>query len=335
VFAALFFLAVGWWGWRTGGPMDGRRLSRRALGFAVVWFGASIVPVSNVVFISPVLVAERNLYLPSVAAAVGVGYLLALLLRERRAAGLGVAALLVLLGSARTWQRTPVWNDTWGAFDALLEDFPEAGRAWFFRGEKLVAQRRFAEARRAYAVALGRMESDYAVASLVASRLMGMGSTHRDAAEFLLLRAWREEPEHYTAPGHLAVLYLNEGRHEEGELFARRAVERAPENADMHRVLAAHLSGLGRHAEAIEERERALALEEEERWTWWVWLARDYVATGDTSQALLSLDSASVRAPVAGPGRSQIDSIRAVWSGGPSPGDGPPPAAGSTGSARR
>lgn len=306
---ALFFLGVGLWGWRAGGPMEPDRLSPRALGFAVVWFGASILPASNIVFISPVVVAERNLYLPSVAAAVGLGYFLAALLRERRAAGLTVLTALVVLGAGRTWERNRVWVDSWTPFDVLFEDHPEASRAWFFQGERLARESRFPEARRAYAVALTLMDSDYSTASVVARRFMGMGPSYERVSEFLLLRAWEEQPAFYTAPGGLAILYLNQQRYEEGERFARAALERAPENPDVHRVLGAHLSGLGRPEEAIPHRIRAVELEDEPRPTWWFWLASDHAVVGDTGRALSALDSARSEAPAEGPVRTRIDSL--------------------------
>ena len=298
---ALGFLALGWWGWRTGGPLDhvsrGARSQRRVLGLAVVWFGVTILPAANIVFLSPVLVAERNLYLPSVGMAAAAGWLLAELLERRRQAGLLATAGVVGLMAARTVTRTPYWDNTEGLFADLLDRHPEAGRRWYFYGDRLFKDGRHAEARRAFAVLLLLTDSDYAMSADVGARLSAMDRASPRAAEFLLERAWQERPEHYTAPGYLAAHHLNHGQFREGEAAGRAAVLLAPENPDMHRVLAGLLSGQGRPAEAIPYRLNAIARGGGQPWTPWLWLAGDYAAVGDTTAALAALDSARVRAP--------------------------------------
>jgi tetratricopeptide (TPR) repeat protein len=267
------------------------------------------------VFLAPVLLAERNLYLPSAAVALGAGWALAALHRQRPWAAVAVTAVVVLAGGLRTWTRNPVWADSQAVFGALLEDHPEAGRAWLNHGEVLFAAGDHAAARRAFSVALNLLDSEYAPATQVASRLISMDEPSRRAGEFLLRRAWRERPEYFTAPGWLAILYLNEGRHREGEPAARAAIRVAPDHAEMHRILAAHLSGLGRYREAVAVRERALALRADAPWSWWVWLARDRARLGETLAARAALDSARSRAPEAA--RADIDRLEAELLGGP------------------
>jgi Flp pilus assembly protein TadD len=109
-----------------------RRAPAAAMGIA--WFGISISPVSNVLFASGVVLAERTLYLPSVGAAMIVGWAasaLALQLaavgrpaRTRRVFGwrptqlgrawrvIGAVGSLVLVAFAiRSWTRIAVWHD--------------------------------------------------------------------------------------------------------------------------------------------------------------------------------------------------------------------------------
>jgi hypothetical protein len=71
----------------------------------------------------------------------------------------------------------------------------------------------------------------------------------------------------------------------------------APENPDLHRVLAGLLSGQGRPAEAIPWRLSQIAQGGGGPWTSWFWLAGDYAAVGDSDAARAALDSARVRAP--------------------------------------
>jgi hypothetical protein len=55
----------------------------RIAGFGAGWFLLAISPVSNVFFVSGVLLAERTLYLPSVGLAAVTGWLFLRLARQR------------------------------------------------------------------------------------------------------------------------------------------------------------------------------------------------------------------------------------------------------------
>jgi tetratricopeptide (TPR) repeat protein len=295
----LTFLVLAWWAWRTGAPLAPGRSSRRVLGFAVVWFGITVLPAANIVFLSPVLVAERNLYLPSVGAAAAIGWLLMELLERRRDTGLAAALAVVVLMAARTLTRTPLWDDTAALFDDLLERHPEAARPWYFYGDRLFKQGRQQEARRAFAILLQQYDSDYTMSAEVGIRLSAMDRASPRAAAFLLERAWREEPGFYTAPGYLAAHYLNHEQYREGEAPARAAIMLAPENVDLVHILAGLLSGQGRLQEAIAYRWQEIQAAPAQAWRPWVALSEDQLAAGDSSGARAALDSARVRAPSA------------------------------------
>jgi hypothetical protein len=111
----------------------------------LVWIAISLAVVGNVFFPIGVWVAERTLYLPSVGIsllAVGLGeYVLGFLRESRpRLGGIAVGAvtLLVVLGGARTWTRTAVWRDTDAVFRTLAEEHPEAYRAQWWMGMRLI-----------------------------------------------------------------------------------------------------------------------------------------------------------------------------------------------------
>ncbi len=102
------------------------RRTDRVMAFALLWIPIAIAPVTNILFASGVLLAERTLYLPS------VGFvLLAGVLVERcseRAPRL-VALASIVFGAffaRRTWTRTPVWHDSKAYLITLLPDAPAA-----------------------------------------------------------------------------------------------------------------------------------------------------------------------------------------------------------------
>jgi hypothetical protein len=103
--------------------------------FGMLWFAVAISPVSNVLFASGIVLAERTLYVPSVGAMLVVGWVAAWFAARRAAAvrpvGL-VTAAMVVGWSARDWTRTPIWHDNKSLAIAWLETQPESyrGHAW-------------------------------------------------------------------------------------------------------------------------------------------------------------------------------------------------------------
>lgn len=109
--AALLVLA-----WRRG---------RRVEAFGLGWIAIAFLPVSNLLFSTGVLVAERTLYLPSVGLAIAAGAALARLSAERFRFAL---ALLLLAGGVRSALRVPVWHDDLAVTESILDDSPNSYR---------------------------------------------------------------------------------------------------------------------------------------------------------------------------------------------------------------
>jgi hypothetical protein len=110
--------------WATLLVMAWRR-QRRVEAFGLGWIAIAFLPVSNLLFSTGVLLAERTLYLPSVGLALAAGTALARLPAQRARA---VIALLVLAGGARTALRSPVWRDDFSVTHSILEDSPGSYR---------------------------------------------------------------------------------------------------------------------------------------------------------------------------------------------------------------
>ena len=117
-------LAGGWW--------SRHRAPHVALGLG--WIGLAIFPVSNVLFPTGILIAERTLFLASVG-----GVLVVSALGTRRSA-LGRAGVVVLigLGAARSFSRQAVWRDGATLFAQTIIDQPNGYRGFFVFGRELV-----------------------------------------------------------------------------------------------------------------------------------------------------------------------------------------------------
>ena len=101
------------------------RRGRRVEAFGLGWIAIAFLPVSNLLFSTGVLLAERTLYLPSVGLALAAGTALARLPVDRLR---GIVAVLVLVGGVRTALRVPVWHDDFSVTQSILEDSPDSYR---------------------------------------------------------------------------------------------------------------------------------------------------------------------------------------------------------------
>jgi len=108
----------------------------RVMFWAAGFFGMALLPTSNLLFPIGAAMAERFLYLPSVAFAVVVAALLYRLNQERHAKG-ALIVLLVLYG-CRTLARNPDWRDDLSLASA---DIPAAPRS--FRLHDMLAKALF------------------------------------------------------------------------------------------------------------------------------------------------------------------------------------------------
>lgn len=111
----------------------GRRLTAAAL----LWFVVAIFPVSNLLVPIGVLVAERTLYIPSVALSLGLASVAAVMIRRVpppvTAAAAVLLSVVVIAFASRTIVRIPEWENTNSIFAALRRDRPDSFRAaWHF-----------------------------------------------------------------------------------------------------------------------------------------------------------------------------------------------------------
>jgi len=123
------------------------------MAFALVWVPIALAPVSNVLFESGVVLAERTLYLASIGACLAAGAALARIGAGRTTVVAVVAATIVAAFAIRTWTRTPVWRDdrTWVL--TLLEQHPESYEAHLTAGRVLAGANALDEADRELTIA--------------------------------------------------------------------------------------------------------------------------------------------------------------------------------------
>ena len=144
----LFGLALALVAAITIGVLLNQRARHPVLAFAIVWIPIALAPISNVFFVSGVVLAERTLYLASVGVCLAAGALAEgfLLVRPRWVAAATCSVALAF--AVRTWTRTPVWRDDRAYLFALLTDHPESYEGHMVAGRVLKMANSLDEAER-------------------------------------------------------------------------------------------------------------------------------------------------------------------------------------------
>ncbi|MFI5010680.1 MAG: glycosyltransferase family 39 protein, partial [Solirubrobacterales bacterium] len=123
---------AGWSAWRTRRTAPGV-----ALGLA--WLLLTLVPVSNVLVPTEIVLAERTLFLPSWGVMLALACGLAMLPWPRVAGAL--LAFVLVLGAARGIAREDTWRDVDHWYAALQRDAPRSYRTLWMRGDEAFDQR--------------------------------------------------------------------------------------------------------------------------------------------------------------------------------------------------
>lgn len=274
-FAAVTFMLVTPW--------------RPRLGLPAGWFVVSILPVSNFFFPIGVLIAERTLYLPSVAVCFLAAYAWDAArqsaARETRRLALAGGLLIVVAFGVRTVTRNPDWDSLTSVWEALARDHPESYRAQWVNalsvwnaGRPDLAEKYFQLAEKVHPrdsqmlteignFYIGRQRYDRAIAYLERSR---------DMTPFVP-RTWE----------FLGYAYLYGGRPDD----ARRAALHANAMGGAHKALTYALLGgaydaLGRFGEAAGAWHAASRSRNGDLWLNHAMRARSLARAGFTAQAL-------------------------------------------------
>jgi tetratricopeptide (TPR) repeat protein len=303
---AIVILVAALVAWRRP-EMSRGSVTARAAAFGVLWFLIAISPVSNTLFLSGVLLAERTLYLPSVGLAAATGWLVVRLSRDRPRGAWVFLVVALALGSVKSWTRTPTWISNATVFAHLIGDNPHAGRSQWILGDEFLRLGSESAALRAYSAAIGILGQDYQLLTEISKRLIGI-ERYR-VAEFLLVQAQEEDPTFPLAPSLLALVRAERWDPVGTERSARDALDLLEEDGVRWHLLAWSLAVQGRWDEAAPARTRAEELSESGFWQQWMYLAYARRRGGDASGAFAAIDSAWSRV-VTETGRVALDSVR-------------------------
>jgi hypothetical protein len=202
-----------------------------AIAFGLAWCAIALLPVSNVLLPTGILLAERTLFLPSAGALIAVGGAIDFIRRRVAGAGqrrtaAGVLTAVVILGVARSAERQRVWRND--AFLAVrtVQDAPRSFRAQRAYGDVLLELQQFPLAREAYdrAIALAPAGQAWRVRNDLARSLRLLGDRREEVAQ--LRASLAQRPDQQDARGFLIAAELALGQYASAAAEADSALAR-------------------------------------------------------------------------------------------------------------
>ncbi len=269
--------------------------TRRQAAFSCLAFLAAIAPVSNLIAPIGTVMAERLLYLPSMAFCLAIPAFWAIIAaRVRPAVSALLAAALVVGFAARTIDRNRDWKDQLTLFSATVIASPGSAKAHFNLGIALADTGRPDAALAEYRIAMGLNPDDPKPMRNAALLLVAEGRTAEALA--LLEKAAAVNPALPGVLSDLGAVYDTMGRPVEAEATLREALARDPDSIEAAYNLGSLLLERGLHAEAIPLLARAASRSPNDPDAWFH-LGLALLEAGRPAEAVAALTRAADLAP--------------------------------------
>jgi len=284
-----------------------------AAGLPAAWFFIAVFPVSNLLLPIGVLLAERILYLPSVAIAVSAAYIwdvarARITLRELRLATAVVAVILVA-GVARSWTRNPDWKDTETLWDSIVRDHPESYRAQWTNGFRMARLRHTELAMGFFEIAYRIWPDDAVLNNNLAGTYLQLGR-YEDAVPVLLRSRDLVDDVLETTDQLLAWAYLGIGEPDKALDATLDATLTPASRTAVMALRAQAYEGLGLTEKAAGAWRYAIRNPGGNTPTFWMMLGRVLARTGRQADALAAVDSAHARVQPGAPIEAKLAQLR-------------------------
>jgi tetratricopeptide (TPR) repeat protein len=284
-----------------------RRAAEFSMAFA--WVALGILPVSNLIITAEIVLAERTLYLPSLAVSVVVALALAKTAPARRS--WLVAGLAVWLAgfSVITVNRNPVWYNTHTLFEDLRQKHPESVRLLYSLALDYHKRGEWEQAREYFNLWMEIWPHHAPWLGQYAAALADYGEFER--ADSMINVAIGMKPRVLTFHRLRAIMRLDAGDPQGALQAIDEAVDIVGPHPDFQGLRSEAYERLGRFPAAVQAQEAALdGWEDEATWLGWYRLARLRAAAGDTAGALEALTVARGRR---GASPEVADSVERAW----------------------
>lgn len=269
----------------------------RLMALGILWFGVAILPVTNLLFPTGILLAERTLYLPSVGLAFMAAGIVSWTARERSASLrmlLVAAGVLCAAFMTRSALRNPSWTSTFTMLTTLGEDHPESFLAMKARAKGLEEVGEYEQAASYYQTALEVAPHSYGLL-IDAARFYGRRERWADA-EPLLVHAIRRFPSHPVGWQVLAEQRILQDRAQEGHRVALEGLSVVGSDRDLWKLVSESYVAKGDLDGAIRARWASFAVSDPESGDWRR-MSELMEAAGYAEDALAASRRADLQAP--------------------------------------
>lgn len=204
---------------------------RGRLAFTLLFVPVALLPTSNLLLPIGVVLAERTLYLPSLAVAAALTFLASHAWEQQRhrTIAIGVTAVLVAMFSVRTMLRVPDWASTPAVMAALERDRPDSYRAHWYFAQRAVNLEQPDEALQRYARAMNIWPYREPLALEAASFAARAGD--HDFADQVTRFALAQWPDHVGFLRLHAAIQLERGLVADAAATIERGLRLAPDDS--------------------------------------------------------------------------------------------------------
>ncbi len=229
--------------------------------WGILFFFMMLLPVSNFVFAAGFLKAERILYIPSIGLIIVMASVLLRLsqLKQGKIAAVGIAALMLLFFSFKTWSRGQAWKNNFTLAEATLKTSPDSPRFNNIMGLELKARKRKEEALVFFEKAV--QSNPRHVPALVNLGLAYRNAGRYEEAAAILERALDLNPNTLATYVNLMSVYRSLNNNQKNLQVAKKALKRYPQSAPIVWNAANAYQLMGDMQQADELRARARAID--------------------------------------------------------------------------
>lgn len=273
--------------------------ARPRVGLPTGWFMLTILPVSNFLFPIGVLIAERTLYLPSVAVCFLAGYAweaaMKSTVRETRRVAIALALVITVVFGGRTIIRNPDWDSLAAVWKGLMRDHPESYRAQWVNASTMWSAGRTELAEKYFQLAEKIWPRDSQMLNEIGNFYIGQKKFDK-AVEYL--ERSREMtafvPRTHEFLGY-AYLYANRPKDALATIIHANSMG-GTHKALTYAVIAGAYDALGRYDDAAGAWRASARARNGDVWLAYAMQARSLASAGREEQALKAADAALARA---------------------------------------
>lgn len=244
-----------------------KRESNRLVFFSIMWFFVALLPFSSILPLHAYM-AERWLYIPSIAFFLILAKCLTSLYRARHFKTLAVAvtAGLLLYYSGITIKQNNYWNDPTVFYGRTLKYAPYSLKARNNLANVYIAQRRFNEAVELYKEAI-KIDPNYEDAYVNLGNAYGVMERYDEAID-MYRKAIEIKPDDEKAWYNMANVYAFLGEQDESIKSYEKAIELNPRYWKAYNKLGMIYGGMGKMEESIVLLKKAIEINPYDSWSY-------------------------------------------------------------------